>query len=183
MKKFIPVPDSVFAEHDPHAVFESTYFHLFRFFGHQLLTPEQMNEYPDIPESAKTAWYLWPFATGVSSSGLPDYLLNHCPSVQQLKLTRHALALVAANELLRLLDAAIPFARDSSKEDGEFSAFPQDVWFEQFDVHSSWPEPDMISDASLGLAGFPLSVLVAAYLQAHRKELQCKEEGNAERDG
>lgn len=174
MKKFIPVPDSIFAESDAHLVFESIYFHLLKLFDHQILSPELIDEYPDFPESAKTAWYLWHFAMEVSSSGLPDYLSNHCPSVQQIKLTRHALAVVAADELKMLLDAAIPFARDGSKEYGEFSVFPQDVWFEQFDVSSSWPEPDLIAETSLRLAGLPLSSLVGTYLRAHREELQCK---------
>jgi len=172
MKKYTPIADSIFDQSDDHFVFEEVFQHLLKLFDNQYPEPSVIEARSDIPESAKVAWYLWQFAMDVSSSGIPDYLLNHCPSVEQMILTHHALKVVHANELLVLLEAAIPFVREVSMEYGEFSVFPKHEWFNQFRQNPLWPDLEKISEPSWNLAAMPFSSLVAKYLREHRAELQ-----------
>ena len=176
MKEFVPIPDNIFDQSDDHFVFESVFYHLLKLFDNQIPPSNLVEEHPGIPECAKVAWYLWQFAMEVSSSGIPDYLLNHCPSAEQMMLTHQALKTVGADELRILLEAAIPFAREKSKVYGEFSVFPRDAWFDQFHVNPLWPDLEKISEPSWNLGASPLSTLVATYLRAHRVELQRLEE-------
>jgi hypothetical protein len=170
----MPIEDSVFDQPDDHFLFESLSHHLLKLFEGKYLTIEDIDKRADIPISAKNAWYLWQFAMDVSSSGIPDYLLNHCSSVDQVSHTRSALQTVKAVELLVLLDAAIPFALEISKPYGEFSAFPVDECFNQFPVNPEWTDLAKIAERSWTLAAAPFMTLVGAYLRAHREELQQK---------
>lgn len=81
MTEYVAIPDNVFDQPDDHFVFESVFFHLLNLFNNQYPTASEIEETKSIPDSAKIAWYLWLFATEVSSSGIPDYLLNHCPTL------------------------------------------------------------------------------------------------------
>jgi hypothetical protein len=174
MKEYTPIADSFFEQPDDHFLFENVYHHLLKLFDGVYPSPQEIESRADIPASAKVAWYLWQFAMDVSSSGIPDYLLNHCPSVQQMMLTHRALKTVQALELLVLLEAAIPIVSEISKPFGEFSVFPQDEWFNQFQVNPHWPDLEKIAEPSWNLVAAPFSKLVATYLRSHRFELQRK---------
>jgi hypothetical protein len=170
MKEYTPIADSVFDQPDDQFLFESVFHHLLQLFDNVYPSPQSIESRTDIPASAKVAWYLWQFAMDVSSSGIPDYLLNHCPSVKQMMLTHRALKTVQAVELLVLLEAAIPFVNEISKPYGEFSAFPLHEWFDQFQINPLWTDLEQISEPSWKLAAEPLTKSVAAYLRSHRSE-------------
>lgn len=172
MNKFTPIPDSIFDQPDDHFVFESVFCNLLKLFDNKFSPSNEIEEQLDIPECAKVAWYLWHFAMEVSSSGIPDYLLNNCPSGEQMILTHRALKIVGAHELITLLEAAIPLARENWKEYGEFGEYPRHDWFDQFQVNPLWQDLDKISEPSWTLAASPFSLLVGTYLREHRAELQ-----------
>lgn len=172
MKKFISVPGNVFDQPDDHFLFESVFYHLLRQFDNLYPPIEVFETASGMSECAKVVWCLWQFAVEVSGNGIPDYLLNHCPEIAQLIFTHHALKLVLADELVALLEAAIPLVREVSIEYGEFSEFPKDTWLDQFQVNPVWPDLEMISEPSWILSTAPLSTLVATYLRAHRTVLQ-----------
>ncbi|MFZ6781296.1 DMP19 family protein [Undibacterium sp. Ji83W] len=172
MKKYTPISDTVFDQPDDHFLFESIFYHLLKKFDNLYPPIEVFETASGMPECAKVAWCLWQFAAEVSGNGIPDYLLNHCPEIKQLIFTHHALKLVLADELVVLLEAAIPLAREASIEYGEFSDFPKDAWLDQFQVNLVWPDLEMISQPSWALSAAPLSSLVGTYLRAHRAALQ-----------
>lgn len=174
MKVYPTIADNVFDQLHDHFLFESVFHHLLKLFENVYPSPQTIEKRADIPASAKIAWHLWEFSMGASSSGIPDYLLNHCQSAEQIMLTHSALRTVQAYELLDLLEAAIPLVYEISKLYGVFSVFPSHEWFHQFQVNPLYPELEKISEPSWNLAAAPFSKLVAAYLRSHRSELQRK---------
>ena len=172
MNKYVPIADSFFDQPDDHFLFEGLFHHLLRLFDGKYPAPEEIDKRSDIPASAKDAWYLWQLAMDVSSAGIPDYLLNHCPSVEQVIRMRSALQTVGAVDLLVLLDAAIPFVLEIAKPYGKFSAFPLHDYFDQFPIDPRWTDLEQIAEHSWKLAGALLIAQGGEYLRAHRHELQ-----------
>ncbi len=174
MTKYVPLADSVFDQPDDHFLFESTYYCLLGLFGDQFPSAKTIEAREDVPDSAKAGWHLWLFAINVASGGIPDFLLNHCSSAEQMILTHRALKTVQADEMLVLLEAAFPFIKEIARKSGRSGAFPSQEWFEQFHVNPDFPELENISKPSWLLAEAKLSAVVAKYLRAHRSELQRK---------
>jgi hypothetical protein len=167
-KMSVSIPDMILDQDDDNSVFEGVFQYLLRIFGNQIPSSDEIESRLDISEPAKIAWYLWLFATDVSSAGIPDYLLNHCPSIEQLILTHHALKMVRASELLVLFEAAIPLVREIAKQYGQFSVLPNHEWLDQFKPNPLWLDLERISEQSWSLASAPFSTLVANYLRNDR---------------
>lgn len=176
MNRCRPVPDSVLYQADDFLLLEGVYYHLFRLFGSEFTPAKKLEERLDIPECAKVGWHLWVFVIEISGGGIPDFLMNHCHSAEQLISTHRALQTIQADGMLILLEASIPLVRESAKEYGEFSDFPRHEWIDQFQVHPAWPDLEAISksERSWSEAALPLTKLAANFLRAHRSELQQK---------
>lgn len=168
----ISIPDMIFDQGNDYSLFEEVFQYLLKAFGNRIPNANEIESCSDIPESAKIAWYLWQFSTEVSSAGIPDYLLNHCPPIEQLILTHRALKIVQANDLLILLEVAIPTVKEIAKRYGQFSVFPNHEWIDQFEQNPLSPDLESISEQSWKLASAPFVTLVANYLRQNRSQLQ-----------
>lgn len=172
MKKYTPVPDIFFDQPDDFLLVENVFLHLLGIFDGQILPPAILEQRTDIPGAAKIAWHLWQFGIDVASSGIPDYLLNRCDSVEKVAAVHRALTTIGEVELRTLLESAIPVAVEVSQEYGESSILPQDKWFDQFPRGSGSSDFGVIAEQSYKLAGETFFEQVARFLRAHRQELQ-----------
>lgn len=170
MEKYASMPDGVFDQPDDQVVLESIYDYLLKLFN-QYPSAKDIEERVDIPACAKIGWHLWVFAIEVASAGIPDYLVNHCETAEQIIFTHSALKKIRADEMLILLEAAIPLI----KADEDLCAgndYLRHKWFDQFHRNSAWLDLEKIASASFSLAEAPLAGQAAQYLRAHRSELQ-----------
>ncbi len=171
MKKYISIPENILDEPDDYWLCERIYLFVLGFFGNQHLPAKEIDSRTDIPEVAKNVWHLWLFATEVSSSGVPDYLLNHCSSVEQLVFTHRALKIIHADEMVMLLEAAIPLVRAEANAQGGFGEVADHDWMNQFQVNPLWSDRQRIAEQSCELAAPPFFLALAKYVRAHRTEL------------
>ena len=87
-----------------------------------------IEQLPNVPASAKVAWYVWWFIAEAGGSGIPGYLANHVGSTAEVRSFRKALDVIGAVEAVRLLDAALALEEVAS-------SLPPDHesdWYKQF---------------------------------------------------
>jgi Domain of unknown function (DUF4375) len=113
-----------------------------------------------VPAEAQTVYWLWRFQAEVACGGLEvfvyEWLGMYSPQIHA------ALKEVRAQELLRRLEAAIPFAL--GRPSAELSHASNQVWFQQFAPVSEYPTLQSI-DKGIYPIVWSLTDAVAAYIR------------------
>ena len=118
-----------------------------------------------LPAPAQTVYWVFRFQCEAGICGMDKFVLDHVgiysPQIHA------ALKEVGAHDLARLLEAAIPLARDGS---AEFERLDDQSWFEQFRPTDEFPELHLLNKPTLALER-GLDTLVMAYIRAHESVL------------
>lgn len=123
-----------------------------------VLEPERLR---CVPPAAQNVYWLWRFQCEAGVCGMDVFLLNHVG--KHAREIHRALREVGASELVHLLEAGIPLARQSSPE---FKREGDQAWFDQFLATGEFAELHETNRPAFALMD-ALSGRVAGYIRAN----------------
>lgn len=123
------------------------------------------NHLRQIPNEAQTVYWLWRFECEAGISGMDQFVLDWL-GIYSAEI-HSALKEVGANELVRLLEAAISLARDGP---AEFRRLADQSWFNRFARKPEYPTLDALNRTTFALMN-ELTDLAANYIKSNEKLL------------
>jgi hypothetical protein len=117
------------------------------------------------PFSAQVVYWLWRFSCEAGICGMDVFLLNHvgiyAPQIHG------SLGVIEANELVRRIEAAIPWALQSC---AEFNRLKDRSWYEQFSPVREFPSLESVNNGTYDLVA-AISPKAEIFIRANSDEL------------
>ncbi len=131
---------------------------------------ENLERLAAVPRKAQVVYWLWLFQCEASLNGIEVFLIDSLGDC--IPQVHEALAMVGAQELVRRLEAAIPWAALGS---AEFTLLPDQFWFNQFRPVPEFPTLQSVDRPQSGETVYKvihgLADLVAAFIRANEEVL------------